>query len=124
MQDLLIAGTLTPSLPPGNPVLIGSNTASACAPRGQQGVGEHRGGQPHDGLGILETHRRGRVRDHEIGVDPGRFGQSFMPGPDRGPLLGDHRIRCAATLDLVAQQAADEADVGGRVDEDPDVEQG
>ena len=46
-----------------------------------------------------------------------------MPGPDGGEILLDHGVGGAAPLGLVTQQAADEADVGGGVDEHPDVEQ-
>ncbi|MNI55562.1 hypothetical protein D3C73_1105210 [compost metagenome] len=57
-------------------------------------------------------------------MDPGWFRQPLMAGTDRGEILLDNGFGRASALGLVAQKAADEADVCGGVDKDPNVEQG
>ena len=87
-------------------------------------MGEHGSGQPDHGLGVFEPHRGGRVRHDEVRIQPRGFGQPLMAGAHGRQILGDHRIRGASPLGLVAQQAADETDVGRSVDKHTDVEQG
>uniref|UniRef100_A0A0N4ZXM2 Transcriptional regulator n=1 Tax=Parastrongyloides trichosuri TaxID=131310 RepID=A0A0N4ZXM2_PARTI len=80
--------------------------------------------ESNDGLRVFQTHGRSGVGDDEVGMDARRFRQPFVAGPDSGEILLNDGFRRAAALGLIAQQAADEADVRRGVDEHLDVEQG
>ena len=73
-----------------------------------------------------DIHRHGiqaAFGDDDIGIALGRLDKFQVHGADGGQVLVDDRLGGATALGDVALQAADEADIGIRIDEDLDIEQ-
>jgi hypothetical protein len=53
-------------------------------------MGQHRGHKPDNRLRVFQADGGRSVSDDEIGVDPRRLGQPFVPGPNGRQVLLDH----------------------------------